>query len=91
MAKGRQRYAAALLSTLGQLLRIGTVYVVLVGLGALHGNVHRPDLVLEHFVLLVCLAGIFGFARKAHNLFLVVDMRVCEELNVLDCCEAVST
>ena len=46
VAEGRQRYAAALLSTLGQLLRVGSVHVVLVGLVALHGDVHRPDLVL---------------------------------------------
>ena len=62
MADWRERYTAALLSTLGQLLRIGAVYVVLVGIEALQVYVHSAELVLEHLVLFVCLAGIFGIA-----------------------------
>jgi hypothetical protein len=58
-----KRDTAALLSTtLGQLLRIGAVYVVLVGIEALQVYVHRPEFVLEHLVLFVCLAGVLGIA-----------------------------
>jgi hypothetical protein len=91
VADWRKRDTAALWSTtLGQLLRIGAVYVVLVGIEALQVYVHRPEFVLEHFVLFVCLAGVLGVAWKAHQFVLIVDCRVREELNVLDCFEAVS-
>jgi len=90
VADWRQRYAAALLSALDQLLRKGAVNVVLVGIVARQGDVHRPELVLEHLVLLVCLAGILGFTSKTNHFVLVVEICVLEELNVLDCCKAVS-
>jgi len=59
---GERDTAALLSTTLGQLLRVGTVYVVLIGIEALQVYVHGPELILEHFVLLVCITGILGVA-----------------------------
>jgi hypothetical protein len=83
---GTRRRAALL----GQLLRVRAVYMRCVWVEALQVRLHDPELVLKHFVLLVCFASILSITGQAPHIVLSSYILLRHVTDVFDCYKLVS-
>ena len=76
---------------LGQLLRVRAVYMRCVWVEALQIRLHDSELILEHFILLVCFTRVVSVASQATHVVRSSCIFVLQVADVLDRCKLISS
>lgn len=87
----RDRSARWRSSLLGQLLRVRAVNVRRVRVEALQVCLHNPELILEHFILLVCFTRIISVASQATHVLRSSCIFILQVTDILDRCTLISS
>lgn len=87
----RDRSARRRSSLLSQLLRVRAVHVRCVRVEALQICLHDSELILEHFILLVCFTSIISVASQATHILRSSCSLVLQITDILDRCSLISS